>query len=153
MAKSPGPPWTDNFAFRVAYMHEGSSETMDQLCEELGVSPDQAEMWEKDTWFGERVRFWREEIIKGLGFRLKARIQAEEMLDTSFDLVHNPDVPPQTKADLIKATVKWAGLEPTSSELGGPGASAGVSIVINTEPKGGQSPVVISEARPVSEDE
>jgi hypothetical protein len=62
-------------------------------------------------------------------FKLKARAQAEELLTTSWLLIHDPAVSPAVKADLIKSTVKWAGLEPKDNiqtEQGG-----GVRIMIN----------------------
>ena len=61
---------------------------------------------------------------------MKARAQAEELLTTSWLLIHNEDVSPSVKADLIKSTVKWAGLEVKGTEDNGAG-NAGVSITIN----------------------
>lgn len=49
---------------------------------------------------------------EGMTFRAKARMQAEELLQTSWHLIHNKDTPPAVKADLIKSTWKVAGLEP-----------------------------------------
>ena len=56
--------------------------------------------------------------------------QAEELLTTSWVLIHDPTTSPAVKADLIKSTVKWAGLEPKNDaqavDVGG-----GVKITIN----------------------
>ena len=52
------------------------------------------------------------------------------MLTTSWTLIHNPDVSAAVKADLIKSTVKWAGLE-TKADDGDAGAGGGVKITIN----------------------
>lgn len=50
---------------------------------------------------------------EGSTFKLKARLQAEELLQTSWNLIHesNAIVPPSVKADLIKFTVRAAGLD------------------------------------------
>jgi hypothetical protein len=45
-------------------------------------------------------------------------------------LIHDPAVSPAVKADLIKSTVKWAGLEPRSSEEQNVNVG-GVKIMIN----------------------
>jgi hypothetical protein len=45
-------------------------------------------------------------------------------------LIHDPAVSPAVKADLIKSTVKWGGLEP-KVETGGEGSTGGVRITIN----------------------
>jgi hypothetical protein len=67
---------------------------------------------------------------KGLTFKLKARAQAEELLTTSWLLIHDPAVSPAVKADLIKSTVKWAGLEPKDTTVTD-GGTGGVKITIN----------------------
>lgn len=50
---------------------------------------------------------------EGMSFKLKARLQAEELLKTSWRLIHAPqdEVPSSVKADLIKATARWAGYD------------------------------------------
>lgn len=50
---------------------------------------------------------------EGMSFRAKARLQAEELLKTSWAMIHDRsgDVPPSVKADLLKFTVRAAGLE------------------------------------------
>ena len=46
-------------------------------------------------------------------------------------LIHDPGVSAAVKADLIKSTVKWAGLEPKSNENDGSAGAGGVKITIN----------------------
>lgn len=48
---------------------------------------------------------------EGFSFRVKLQAQAEVYLAEAFRLVHNPDTPANVKADLIKWSVKAAGLE------------------------------------------
>lgn len=64
---------------------------------------------------------------EGMSFKLKARLQAEELLKTSWRLIHAPadEVPSSVKADLIKATARWAGYD--NKEQGG---SSGPSFAI-----------------------
>jgi hypothetical protein len=68
---------------------------------------------------------------EGASFQLKARLQAEELLKTSWRLIHAPadEVPSSVKADLIKATARWAGYDNRESS-GGSGAPS-FAIQIN----------------------
>ena len=66
----------------------------------------------------------------GAGFKTKAKLQAEALLQTSWKLIHDVLTPPAVKSDLIKHTVRWAGYEPKqSAEAGVQGT--GFSININ----------------------
>ena len=47
----------------------------------------------------------------GMSFRAKARLQSEELLTTSWKMIHDLAVPATVRADLIKFTVRAAGLE------------------------------------------
>lgn len=71
---------------------------------------------------------------EGMSFKLKASLQAEELLTTTWKMIHAPqdDVPPNVKADLIKSTVRWAGLDnkPGENANGGGGMQA-LAIQIN----------------------
>jgi len=48
----------------------------------------------------------------GMSFRIKARMQSEALLETSWALIHSNATPSAVKADLIKHTHRVAGLEP-----------------------------------------
>lgn len=67
---------------------------------------------------------------EGMSFKLKARLQAEELLKTSWRLIHAPidEVPSSVKADLIKATARWAGYD--AKDNGGSGGTQ-LAIQIN----------------------
>lgn len=67
----------------------------------------------------------------GMSFKLKAKLQAEELLKQSWRLIHGPsdEVPPSVKADLIKATMRWAGYDNKDSTAVTPGS--GLNIQIN----------------------
>lgn len=62
----------------------------------------------------------------GASFRMKAQLQAEELLGESWNTIHDKNVPYAVKADLIKATVRWAGYDVSKD-----GAVPGVAFQIN----------------------
>lgn len=128
--------WTDRFAFDLALLLEGSGEKVDELLDRHDYDASDLLTFQKDGTFLKKVEAYRDEVrTKGLTFKVKARAQAEELLRTSWTLIHDPVVSPAVKADLIKSTVKWAGLD-TSSPADGQNPSGGVSITINL---GGQT--------------
>lgn len=74
------------------------------------------------------------EMLKkeGASFKMKARLQADELLKRSWVLIHSSTdvVPPSVQADLIKATMRWAGYD--NKEAAGPAAAgSGFNIQIN----------------------
>lgn len=123
--------WNDRLAFDVALTLEGSGETLQEVISRHNISANDILVFNADPVFLKKVEGYRNEVReKGLTFKLKARAQAEELLTTSWLLIHDPAVSPAVKADLIKSTVKWAGLEPKDA---GPQESntGGVKITIN----------------------
>tara|TARA_B100002019_G_C21207136_1_gene567311 strand:+ start:352 stop:804 length:453 start_codon:yes stop_codon:yes gene_type:complete len=115
----------------MALMLEGSGETLDEVKDRHNITAEQLLVFNKDTVFLKKVESYREEVReKGMTFKLKARAQAEELLTTSWTLIHSPDVSAAVKADLIKSTVKWGGLEP-KNEVSAEGTGGGVKITIN----------------------
>lgn len=124
--------WSDRLAFDVALMLENSGETLQEVVARHHITSDDLLRFNSDPIFLKRVEQYRTEVReKGLTFKLKARAQAEELLTTSWILIHSPDVSASVKADLIKSTVKWAGLEPKPEQEGASGAAGGVTITIN----------------------
>lgn len=73
------------------------------------------------------------EMLKkeGASFRVKARMQADELLKRSWRLIHSSvdEVPPSVQADLIKATMRWAGYD--NKEAAGGTTNVGFSIKID----------------------
>lgn len=73
------------------------------------------------------------EMVKreGASFRLKAQLQADDLLNTSYRLINAPfdEVPSSVKADLIKATVRWAGYD--NKEAAGVAGGTAFQININ----------------------
>jgi hypothetical protein len=123
--------WNDRLAFDVALTLEGSGETLQEVIKRHNISANDILTFNADPIFLKKVAGYRTEVReKGLTFKLKARAQAEELLTTSWLLIHDSAVSPAVKADLIKSTVKWAGLEPKDA---GPqdNGTGGVKITIN----------------------
>lgn len=139
--------WTERLAFDIALRLEGSGEEVDEILDRHQLTPSSLLVFNKDPVFLRQVAKYRDEIRdKGVTFRLKARTQAEELLKTSWVLIHSPDVSPAVKADLIKSTVKWAGLEP-KGDINAENGSGGVKITINLGGQElGQATVVEAQA-------
>lgn len=68
----------------------------------------------------------------GVSFRLKARMQAEKLLEKSWSIIHADTTPVTVQADLIKSTVKWAGYEPKNIEAPGIGSAFQININLGT---------------------
>lgn len=122
--------WSDRLAFDIALNLEGSGEPVPEILARHQIQGLDLLRFNADPVFHKKVTHYRDEVRdKGMTFRLKARAQAEELLTTSYLLIHDPGVSPAVKADLIKSTVKWAGLEPKDNAI--QDAGGGVRITIN----------------------
>lgn len=139
--------WTDRFVFDLALLMEGSGEKLDELLDRHEYDANDMLTFKGDAIFLQKLAAYREEVrTKGLTFRVKARAQAEELLKTSWILIHDPVVSPAVKADLIKSVVRWAGLETPPKEEG-VGGAGGVTITINL---GGKQLDVTTKPAPVA---
>lgn len=65
---------------------------------------------------------------EGYSFKVKAQAQAEAYLQQAWHMIHDPETPANVRADLIKATVKWAALEPK--------ADAQNNVAVNVDLRG-----------------
>lgn len=103
----------------------------DTLCEVYELQYPQLKRIKAMDSFNSQVEGMKKELQKdGMSFRIKARLQAEEYLRTTFEMIHNPDIDPKVRKDLIEATVRWAGLDkPKTEDEGGKGS--GFSVTIN----------------------
>lgn len=134
--------WNDRLAFDIALTLEGSGEPLNDVINRHNISAHDILHFNSDPVFLKKVEHYRTEIRdKGITFKLKARAQAEELLTTSWLLIHDPAVSPAVKADLIKSTVKWAGLEPKTDVTADTG-SGGVKITINLGPNPNDARVI-----------
>lgn len=69
----------------------------------------------------------------GATFKVKARLQSEELLKKSWEWMHEPHnvIPPAVKADLFKFTVRAAGLDGSKDQAGA--AAVGTALQINID--------------------
>lgn len=131
-ALAHAPQWSDRLAFDVALKLEGSGEPLKSILDTHKITKEVLESFLGDPTFKKRLEQLRTDIREnGLTFKLKAKSQAEDLLTTSWLLIHSPDVSPTVKADLIKSTVKWAGLE--AKDVQDTTTSGGVTITINLD--------------------
>lgn len=107
---------------------------IERLCEEYNLSRQEWDRLRRDPQFITDLTGAVELVKKdGMSFRLKAKLQAEELLKTSWRMIHSDslDVPPAVRADLLKATMRWAGYEiDAKSQQGAFGGNA-LNIQIN----------------------
>lgn len=70
----------------------------------------------------------------GVSFEMKARLQADALLQESWRMIHAPDtqVPPAVKADLIKSTMKWAGHDQKATRMGDGGPALKINIMFGS---------------------
>lgn len=92
-------------ALRVAPLKE--------ICEAYNISQEQWQDLRHDPVFQRDLAAAVELVRKdGMSVKLKAGLQAEEMLKTSWAMVNDNtgDIPPSVRADLLKFTFRVAGL-------------------------------------------
>lgn len=114
----------------------GTSDSV--LCSTYELQDHELQWIKDDPGFIIQLASIQKELDKeGVSFRLKARLQAEELLQTSWALIHSPATPATVKAGLIKDTVRWAGWDAPPQENGGGRGGFSVNIVLNgTVPQG-----------------
>ena len=101
------------------------------ICAAYGIDKAQWDIIRANAAFKAQVQTYLDELkTEGVSFRMKARLQAEALLETSWNLIHEPHalVPPNVKADLIKFTIRAAGLDGSKDQGGG---NVGTALQIN----------------------
>lgn len=107
----------------------GSGSKPSDLLKEYEFEPADLEAFSLEPMFIQRVEYWKKELNeRGAVFKVKAQAQAEELLDTSWGLIHDREVSPAVRADLIKWTSKVAGFEPTLGKDTGVGNAVQINI-------------------------
>lgn len=104
------------------------------ICEAYDLTREDWEKLKTNPAFVQEVATWRDNLKKdgGLSFKMKARLQSEELLKTSWRMIHDRsgDIAPSVQADLIKFTIRAAGLD-GSKEPAGAGQQNALQININ----------------------
>jgi hypothetical protein len=102
----------------------------DAIMEEYDILDHHYERIVRDVGFMGKVVALKKELEKdGATFGLKAKLQAEVLLDESFKMAMNPDVDSRVRAKLIGDTVRWAGFDKSGVVPDGTGEFS-VSIIL-----------------------
>jgi hypothetical protein len=104
---------------------------VESILEGYGISEEEWDLIRYDPTFINDLQRAADMLKEeGMSFRVKAKLQAEELLHTSWRMIHDVNAPPAVRADLIKATMRWAQYDvPPSQQTLTPGS--GFSININ----------------------
>lgn len=108
-----------------------------EVCTSYGLAQTDYQRLCQDPGFIKALETAFEEISKdGVTFRRKAQVQAEELLKTSWSLIHDAsgDVPANVKGDLIKWTMRVAGYDASYDQKAAAAnaqATNALQIVIN----------------------
>ena len=109
------------------------SNPIKMICAEYDISREDWDVLRATPRFIKEVQA-AVEMLKtdGMTFKMKARFQSEELLKTSWKMIHSKgdEVPPSVKADLLKFTVRAAGLD-GSQEKNQPFVGPTLQIQIN----------------------
>lgn len=74
-----------------------------------GLEAEQYRAIAETSLFQQAVADYKKQIMEsGVGFKAKARIQAEALLDTAWDIIHNPSTPASVRKTMIDSVVQWA---------------------------------------------
>jgi len=91
----------------------------DRIREAYGFTPAQWWALKRSSQFKRDLADARTMLrSEGMSFRAKARLQSEELLATSWQMIHDPKTPASVRADLLKFTVRAAGLEAKAEDKG-----------------------------------
>ena len=100
------------------------------VCEAYGIDRDQFQLLCEMPLFRKAYDMAVEMLEKeGATFRVKAKMQAEILLDTAYKMAHNVLIPANVRAEMIKCIVRWAEYEPKKDA--GPGNNQAFQININ----------------------
>lgn len=140
--------WPARLPFDLAMQIETPEETLAHY----GLTPEQGARLLQTETFTKLVKAFREIIVnEGLSFKVKARLQAEELLEHAFLLATDPDVAPAVRMDSIKWHGRVAGFDTKDGDGGaGTGGGSGFSLkIVFGGPGAGAAQIVVGEERPV----
>lgn len=102
-----------------------------EICGGYGITREQmAELVHNPAFVADLERARAMVRKEGMSFRLKAQLQADHLLQTSWQMIHDAATPAAVRADLLKFTIKAAGLD-ASKDQGSISPGAGLMIQIN----------------------
>ena len=87
------------------------------VCEAYGIDRERWNQLKEDPLFIADVQYFVDELKKdGMSFKLKARLQSEELLKTAWKMIHDAVTPAPVRADLLKFVVRVAGLDASKDQ-------------------------------------
>ena len=105
----------------------------ESILEEYNLMDHHYERIIRDIGFLGKVAALKKELEKdGATFTLKAKLQAEVLLDEAFKMAINEKVDDRVRAKLIGDTVRWAGFDKSGGMIDNTG---GFSVTINLNTK------------------
>ena len=117
-----------SFDPRIAYEVALGIDEPEKVIAKYGLTEEQAAALALTPAFVATVAKYKEEVMAGgVSFKLKAKIQAEDLLSHSYLIATDPEAPMAVRADLIKWTTRVAGLEPKEDK----GAGVGGGFTLN----------------------
>lgn len=129
------PQWDKRLLVDVAI---GTQE--DMILDAYGLTAHAYQAILEDLGFQRALAILKKELQKdGMSFKLKAQLQAEAMLEEHWMLVHDRDIPPETRRKAIADTVRWAGFD-NNANMGGMG---GGGFTINIDLSNARQSVTI----------
>lgn len=119
-----------SFDPRLAYELALDIESPTTIFDRYGYDPSEAMRLLKVPAFIATVKDYKVQVQEtGITFKLKARVQAEDLLTHSYEIATDPDMPPAVRADLIKWTAQMAELGP-KKDAGGVGGGTALTLAI-----------------------
>lgn len=107
---------------------------IEKLVEAYKISPEDWEALSCNPDFIAEVEAQREALkTEGMSFKMKARLQAEELLKVSWRMIQSEDTPAPQRTDLIKTTYRIAGYD--NKDGASIGNQVGLSINIHLRDK------------------
>ena len=105
--------WPATLPIEVA-MRVGSTK---EICEAYQIDRAEWDVLCADPRFRNEVQAAKDRLKEeGVSFRMKAQLQSEELLEQSWRMIHDANLPASVRADLLKFTVRVAGLEPKDTK-------------------------------------
>lgn len=122
--------WPPTLALEVAMQMMSSRE----ICESYNISRERWDVIRKNPIFISEVTAASEALRQeGAAFKARVQLQALELLQDNWKFIHDPTCPWAVRADLLKHTIRVAGLDASKDQglLGKGGAGGGLAININ----------------------
>lgn len=116
-----------------------------------GYTPEQAaDLLEQPAFLALMQQAQKAVVEEGLGFRIKAKLMAGELLPYAHDIATDPLQSAAVRADLIKWTAKVAGFEPKDGKDDG---KQGGGLTLNIQFAGQAPTAVIAGHEPLTIDQ